>query len=82
MPHQIRYRSNFSSEHQIADLVDIVLVDDVVKGRPEVIKKIDDLHRRTFRRQSGEGDDVRKVDGHLFVELWQNGQADFKAVSN
>jgi len=49
------------------DLVDVVVADDGVEERVQVVEQVDDLKGSTLGRQSREADDVREVDRHALV---------------
>ena len=45
------------------DLVDVVLLDDGVKGSVQLVQQVHDLHGRTAGREGGEADDVAEENG-------------------
>ena len=66
----------------VTDLVDVITRDGVVERTVEIIQQFNNLYRATFRRQHCESNDIREVDCHARIYLWNYRMSRLQFVSN
>ena len=52
------------------NLVDIIVIDSLIKQAVEIVEEVDDLLGCAFRGDLGEGDDVAEENGGVVKHLW------------